>query len=310
MSEILPTNLPEFQRDMPVSLAHISDPHLPVPEIALKNFLNKRAFSLALWKSKRQYHHLFETTQKIIHAIESHKEISSVLITGDLTNFGTRAEFEAARKWLKNFFIPPIIVPGNHDMMMPESFENSLALWEPWTGPSFPFVRFIKGVAVIGLNSAIPTPLFKAYGRLDPEQLKKLSFILEQLGQAGYCRIVMLHHPPKIGLMESVKALKDMDSFSSVLKEKGAELVLHGHSHKMTFTHVEGCSIPLLGNSSVSMKDKMSQRCAGWTKIDCLPLLRDWKLRLSRFDCQNHLLWQHEWDSSQDDKTPQKELAF
>ncbi|MDF7674812.1 metallophosphoesterase [Acetobacteraceae bacterium ESL0709] len=307
MSDTLPASFPSFRHDVTVNLAHISDPHLPVPALRARDFFNKRAFSLALWKASRKHHHLFAITEKILTSIETHKEINAILITGDLTNFGTREEFEFACQWLKKFFISPIIIPGNHDMMMPEPFEKSLALWKPWTGPYFPFIRLIEGVAIIGLNSAVPTPLFKAYGRLDPNQLKKLSFLLEHLGQAGYCRIVMLHHPPKIGLMDNVKALKDMNEFSAVLREKGAELVLHGHSHKMTFTHVEGCSVPLLGTSSVSMKNKNPLRQAGWTRISCKPSSQGWLMKLCRFDEDGINLWTKEWESTQSDALFQTE---
>lgn len=309
MPETMPADLPGFQHDVTVSLAHISDPHLPLPPLSFKDFFNKRAFSLALWKGSRKHHHLFAITQKIIRSIERHKGIEAILISGDLTNFGTKAEFQSASEWLKSFFIPPIIIPGNHDIMIPEPFEATLALWTPWMGTVFPFVRLIKGVAIIGLNSAVPTPLFRAYGRLDPGQLKKLSFLLEHLGQAGYCRIVMLHHPPKIGLMDNVKALKDMDAFSTLLKEKGAELVIHGHSHKATFTHVEGCSVPLLGSSSVSMQHQKPLRQAGWTKINCTPTSEDWIMKLTHFGENDQILWQREWRNRGKDSLFQQELV-
>ncbi|QHI95590.1 metallophosphoesterase [Aristophania vespae] len=290
-------SLPLPKQEASVRFAHISDPHLPLPNIPIGSFFNKRLFSLALWKGERQKQHLFEITQKIIANIKKQANIDSILISGDLTNFGTKQEFLSCSNWLQSLPIEPILVPGNHDAMMPENFDNSLSLWTKWTGPQFPFVRCIKNVAIIGLNSAVPTPLFKAYGRLDQSQIRKLSYLLEDLGQSGYCRIVMIHHPPHSKLMSNSKSLRETHEFSEVLRSKGAELVLHGHSHKATFTHVEGCNVPLLGTSSVSMKREDELHEASWNKIECTKIPDGWNLKLTRINIKGDSLWEHQWNT-------------
>src|SRR3546814_16123015 len=61
---------------------------------------------------------------------------------------------------------------------------------------AFPFVRFRGPVAIVGLSSAQPTPLFCAHGTLGTAQLDRLAGMLRRLGAAGHFRVVLLHHPP------------------------------------------------------------------------------------------------------------------
>jgi 3',5'-cyclic AMP phosphodiesterase CpdA len=39
----------------------------------------------------------------------------ALIVSGDLTQAGTRAEFEAARAWLESLEAPVLVAPGNHD---------------------------------------------------------------------------------------------------------------------------------------------------------------------------------------------------
>ena len=95
----------------------------------------------------------------------------------------------------------------------------------------FPFVRRRGPVALIGVTSAVPTLPFRATGRVGAAQLARLSVLLDELGRAGVFRIVLIHHPPKTRPEWSERRLIDGDAFLAVLKQHGAELVLHGHEH-------------------------------------------------------------------------------
>src|SRR3546814_19639128 len=67
-------------------------------------------------------------------------------------------------------------------------------------GPdAFPFVRFRGPVAIVGLSSAQPTPLFCAHGTLGTAPLDRLAGMLRRLGEAGNFRVVLLHPPPGPG---------------------------------------------------------------------------------------------------------------
>ena len=50
----------------------------------------------------------------------------------------------------------------------------------------------------------------------------------------------MIHHPPLPGLAPPRKALSDAADLRDVLRDGGAELVLHGHNHHPMVTVLEG----------------------------------------------------------------------
>src|ERR1041385_1471834 len=62
-----------------------------------------------------------------IHAMKP----DHVAVTGDLVNLGLAAEFTTAAAWLKSVATPAdaTLVPGNHDVYMPGSFEELTLEW-------------------------------------------------------------------------------------------------------------------------------------------------------------------------------------
>jgi 3',5'-cyclic AMP phosphodiesterase CpdA len=140
----------------------------------------------------------------------------------------------------------------------------------------FPYVRIQGPVALIGLNSAMPTPPFVASGRLGDVQIAQFAAALERLGEAGLIRVVLIHHPPLPGQAPPRRALQDADKLAAVLDRCGAELVLHGHNHREMLawrTH-SARGIPVLGVASAS---------AGRSHKD-EPLARYYLLRIRRDD--------------------------
>jgi hypothetical protein len=97
---------------------------------------------------------------------------------------------------------------------------------------AFPFVRMLDEVAIIGVNSAVPTPPLVASGRLGEQQLARLGAMLDRLGRADVFRLVLIHHPPLPGQAKRFRGLEDAARLEAVLSRHGAELVLHGHNHR------------------------------------------------------------------------------
>ncbi len=52
-------------------------------------------------------------------------------------------------------------------------------------------------VALIGLSSGVPMPLFVASGYLGAAQLDAAEILLAETARQGLVRVVMLHHPPQ-----------------------------------------------------------------------------------------------------------------
>lgn len=254
----------------PVLLAQISDLHMgPVPFPEPRHWNVKRALGLVNWHGKRRSRHSAETLARIMADLVHHKP-DHIAVTGDLVNVGLPREYEAATRWLERLGPPENVtaVPGNHDIYTTLRSDPGCARWRPWMGgevaprepawrypAAFPFVKRVGGVALVGLNSAIPTPPMVAVGELGREQIERTARLLETLGRDGLMRVVLIHHPPLPGLAHHRKALQDAAAFTAMLEATGAELVVYGHNHKAQVTHTPGPgrAIPVVGAPSGSL---------------------------------------------------------
>jgi 3',5'-cyclic AMP phosphodiesterase CpdA len=93
-----------------------------------------------------------------------------------------------------------------------------------------------------------------AAGRLGAAQLARLEPLLERLGRAGLFRLVLIHHPPEAGVVSGRRELRDGRELRGVLARAGAELVLHGHTHRARVGALPGPDgpIPVVGARSAS----------------------------------------------------------
>lgn len=227
-----------------ITLAHLSDLHLgPIAGFHPRYWNLKRGLGYFNWQRQRRTLHLRELADAIAADAVAQKP-DHIAVTGDLANIGLPSEYEAALTWLRALGDPKnvSVVPGNHDIYTTRMHSGScLVTWEPYmcgdtgTAPSrnaaFPYVRRIGPVAIIGLNSAVPTPSFVASGRLGREQLEAASLVLKRLGKEDAIRVVLIHHPPLPGQAPPRRGLEDASDFARVIERHGAELILHGHNH-------------------------------------------------------------------------------
>lgn len=118
----------------------------------------------------------------------------------------------------------------------------------------YPMLRIFGRVAVIALCSAIPTPISRAGGRLGATQLVRLERLLEGARALGLFRLLMVHHPITVSSEPNRRALWDAGALRQVLARQGAELVLHGHTHRRRLGGVPGPqgTIPVIGVPSSS----------------------------------------------------------
>jgi len=254
------------------TLAHVSDLHLPFePRLSLRQRLSKRQLSVLSWRRRRHLHRR-EILDALVRDVRA-AAVDHVVVTGDITNFSLPAEFRQAAAWLAA--LAPAgalsLVPGNHDALVPVAAAEGLDLWAGWTrtGPDWPFTHHVGGLALIGLNSALPTAPLLARGRLGDAQLQRLERILAAEGAAGRVRIVALHHPPAAGAVGWRKALADREALADVLRRAGAELVLHGHARDARLDALPGPvePIPCLCVPSSSALASAVDQGARWHRL-------------------------------------------
>jgi len=224
--------------------AHLSDPHLTTLQgVRWNQLMNKRVLGYLSWRHKRRNEHRGEVLDALLRdLVQTNPE--HIVITGDLTHIGLPAEFRQARQWLDRLGSADrvTVVPGNHDAYIRTPWSSTFAQWEPYMAsdhiegeeqcPVFPSLRIRNGVALIGLSSATASAPFFATGSLGSEQRERLSRILQKTGEQGLFRVVLLHHPPRVEDEKWRKRLTDGKDLCSILGRDGAELVLHGHSHR------------------------------------------------------------------------------
>jgi 3',5'-cyclic AMP phosphodiesterase CpdA len=230
---------------MTLVLAHLSDLHLP-PEAGptLRQLLGKRLLSYLAWQRKRRRREEVLLPRLLEDLAAFAPE--AIAVTGDLTHFALPAEFAAGRAFLRALGPPGkvLAIPGNHDALVPVPPARGLALWAEWmrgdnTAPgAFPFLRRIGDVALVGLSTALPTAPGLASGRLGTAQLGRLAELLTEAGRQGLCRVVLIHHPPTGENRR--RGLDDRAALLEVLARHGAEMLLHGHSHRPALEPLRG----------------------------------------------------------------------
>jgi 3',5'-cyclic AMP phosphodiesterase CpdA len=240
-----------------ITLAHISDVHLaPLPPVRWSELLNKRITGYLNWRLRRHNTLTGDGLNTLIRHLREQKP-DMTAITGDLVNLGLDAEAHAALTWLRSVGTPDdvCVSPGNHDAYLRHSLDINNARWgaymsgETLDDEQFPFVRRLGDVAIISCSSAVPTAPTLAYGRFDQAQANRLARILKMLGDAGYFRIILIHHPPNLEARHPRLGLYGAKLFRKTVAEQGAELILHGHTHKSSIFAIPGVAgdVPVIG---------------------------------------------------------------
>lgn len=242
-------------------LAHLSDPHIgPLPRMPVRALIGKRLTGVINWHRSRATIHSMGVLDAIIADIAAHRP-DHIALTGDLVNVGYPPEFPIAAMRLAGLGGPGdvSIIPGNHDAYVRGSLDAMTRVFGAFMcgddgEPGYPYLRLRQNVALIGVNSGVPTVPFFATGTMGRAQGERLAKLLRQTRESGFFRVVMIHHPPLRRGVKFGRGLTDAKSFERILREEGAELVLHGHNHSHSINHTRGPtgSIPVLGVGSAS----------------------------------------------------------
>ena len=224
------------------TLAHLSDPHLPMPHARPLELIGKRATGYFNWWRSRVHLHVPEALAGIVADIKA-EQPDHIALTGDLVNISLPTEFSRAAQWLAGLGGPHdvTVIPGNHDVYVATAWPESLGLWAayiagdgqpPATGfDVFPTLRRRGPVALVGLSSGVPKPAFARHRHPGRGADRQGRADVGDLGREGLCRVVLIHHPP-LTTESRFKRLTDAAAFQAMIRRVGCELVLHGHNHR------------------------------------------------------------------------------
>jgi 3',5'-cyclic AMP phosphodiesterase CpdA len=174
-----------------------------------------------------------------------------VVITGDLTEDGTEAQFEVVAELLAASGLPPggvTLIPGNHD-----GYDNTVAWARALDGPLKPWAATSHDGAVCELADAwvvaVPTPLEQHYvrsaGRLRPGQAHALGKLATSAARAAKALVIAQHHPPLRTRWAGVHWWDGLVGCERLMRELSRHAhahVLHGHVHRSSEARLPGRS--------------------------------------------------------------------
>lgn len=221
-----------------------------------------------------------------------------VAITGDIVNVASRQEIKNAATWLAQLDemsgadTPITTIAGNHDAYVPGALKSVLREWQKFFSPvskpnlevsDFPLVRTQGNISIISCNSAEATLPFRATGYFRSDQAHRLSIILKE--HENQFRIVLIHHLPVVGETADFKRLIGAERFTECIREHGAELVLHGHTHLQSLYWLRSPTgwTPVVGVSATAHAPGNAKPPGGFNLFEISGSNRDWKCQLKRF---------------------------
>ena len=258
---------------MTFRLAHLSDAHIgPLPVPRMRDLLGKRLTGYLNWHRRSRIHNM-DVLAKIVADIHVQTP-DHVAMTGDILNIGLPGEFPFASAWLETLGASQEVsfVPGNHDAYVRSSLVHLERTFAPWTTAdetalkSYPYLRVRGDIALIGMNSGVPTAPLLASGKLGSEQRDRLESALAETGARGLMRVVMIHHPPHKTGATPGRGLSDARRFETLIAKHGAELIIHGHNHRHSVVHIAGPRgpVPVIGVASASAVPGTERHRAAW----------------------------------------------
>ncbi|SJZ83310.1 metallophosphoesterase family protein [Consotaella salsifontis] len=272
-------------------LAHLSDIHLgPLPALSWRQLASKRIIGYVNWQQNRKRFMFGDTLISLVADLKN-QHPDHICVTGDLVNLGTLQEAVAARAWLEDLGTPDRVsaIPGNHDAYVPGALKRSYGEWHDYmVGDSplasvrgyFPYLRVRGPIAIIGLSSAEATAPFFATGTFKRRQAIAMARLLDDCRTTGHFRVVMIHHPPVPGAAAWAKRLHGKQMFSKIIREVGAELVLHGHTHLDTIYWLDGPNgrVPVVGVPSASQAPGTDKPAARYNIFEIEGEAGNWSL--------------------------------
>ena len=167
-----------------------------------------------------------EDLLRTVEDINTMSEISFVIVSGDVTEFGSYEELTTAKHILDNLKVPYYAIPGNHDSNWSESGTNDFI--KIFGNETFGFE--FNGYKLIGLASG-PNM------RMSPGQIPRenLNWLLNELEQTkkDVPIIYVNHYPMDEGLNNWFEVL-------DALRQYNVKLMLCGHGHNNSAMNFEG----------------------------------------------------------------------
>jgi outer membrane protein assembly factor BamB/predicted phosphodiesterase len=172
--------------------------------------------------------------------INSVTGLSFVILSGDVTEYGSREQLRLAKELLDGLKIPSHVLPGNHDTKWSESGATDFG--RIWGEDRFVFEY--GGYRFIGMHQG---PLMKmGDGHWAPQDMRWLQEALKKLPDTNQPIIFITHYPVDDGIANWYVVL-------DLLKKYNTQVILCGHGHAnrdLVFEGVPG----VMGRSNLRVR--------------------------------------------------------
>lgn len=157
-------------------------------------------------------------------------EPACVVVSGDLTQRGRRAQFRQARRWLDSLGVPYLTVPGNHDIPLFDVVTRFLRPRKrylhyitddlsPW------YVDDMVVIAGIDTTKSFTTK----HGNVTPEKIEPVIAELNRYG--GRWKILVAHHPFIVPPDSDEPTVDGAGEVLPLLEAAGVDVIMTGHLH-------------------------------------------------------------------------------
>ncbi|MGJ4914957.1 phosphodiesterase [Bradyrhizobium sp. HKCCYLRH2060] len=219
----------------PVTIAQISDLHIKAPgRLAYRRVDTARALARCIMELNRFA-----------------PKLDLVVISGDLADTPSPAEYDHLKDLLAGLEIPFAAVPGNHDSreLMRAAFPGAA---HEQSAPLNQHVE-LAGLDLLLLDSSVPG---HPHGELDEASLQWLDARLSTSSERP--ALLFLHHPPfTTGIWHMDRQnLRNADDLAAILaRHPRVQLIGCGHVHRATLTRFAGipCTICPAPNHAVAL---------------------------------------------------------
>ncbi len=184
-----------------------------------------------------------EDLRNTIADINANPGLDFVILSGDVTEFGSDEELALAKRMLDSIQVPWYVIPGNHDTNWSESGGNTFR--RVFGGETFAFVH--KGYFFVGTNSG--PNMRMSPGQVPRENLVWMDSLFAAQPDPDMPLIYINHYPQDSSLNNWFEAIDRV-------KTRNVQLFFCGHGHQNQEYDFEG--IPsVMGRSNLRAKDSV-----------------------------------------------------
>jgi outer membrane protein assembly factor BamB/predicted MPP superfamily phosphohydrolase len=181
-----------------------------------------------------------EDLRRTVQNINNDSTLKFVILSGDITDFGSDSEFYLAKRILDSLNKPWHIIPGNHDANWSESGTNSFKKIFGSETFKFKYGGYLFIGTVCGPNMRMSP------GQVSRENVVWLDSTLTNLKDKNTPIIFVDHYPQD-------SSLNNWYEIIDILKKRNIQLIICGHGHANHVLNFEG--IPgIMGRSNLRAK--------------------------------------------------------